>query len=219
MSGVRAELAVSGPSNCPVAALSAESEEPVTDVTWSRAGETFTEEFRVDTDVARERAAALADADPVLEVGDEQVYRFQREAGPDTTCACEVVESLGHPLADVRVEGGDLVMTLHLPGVERLQEVVSDLEAVAEDVEIRYLVHASADADGEAGTDRTVVDRGRLTERQREVLATAYEMGYFEYPRGANATEVAEALDVGLSAFAEHLAAAQGKLLSETLAV
>jgi hypothetical protein len=217
MSGVRAELAVSGPSNCPVAALSAETATPVTDVTWSRADETFTEEFRVDSDVAAENTTALADADPVLEVGDERVYQFSREAGPDATCACEVVESLGHPLADVRVEGGDLVLTLHLPGVERLQEVVSDLEAVADDVEMRYLVHAAADGEGRG--DRTVVDRGRLTERQREVLATAYELGYFEYPREANATEVAEALDVGLSTFAEHLAAAQGKLLSETLAV
>lgn len=217
MTGVRAEVAVEGPSNCPVAALSTESEEPVTDVTWSRAGETFTEEFRVDSDVAAESTAALADADPVLEVGDEQVYQFQREAGPDTACACEVVESLGHPLADVRVEGGALVLTLHLPGVERLQEVVSDLERVADDVSVRYLVHATAD--GEGGADRTVVDRGRLTERQREVLATAYEMGYFEYPREANATEVSEALDIGLSAFAEHLASAQGKLLTETLAV
>ncbi|MFC7229596.1 helix-turn-helix domain-containing protein [Salinirubellus salinus] len=208
---------MSGPSNCPVAALSAETATPVTDVTWSRADETFTEEFRVDSDVAAENTTALADADPVLEVGDERVYQFSREAGPDATCACEVVESLGHPLADVRVEGGDLVLTLHLPGVERLQEVVSDLEAVADDVEMRYLVHAAADGEGRG--DRTVVDRGRLTERQREVLATAYELGYFEYPREANATEVAEALDVGLSTFAEHLAAAQGKLLSETLAV
>jgi hypothetical protein len=219
MSGVRAELAVSGPSNCPVAALAVESESPVTDVTWSRAGGTFTEEFRVDSDVAAESATALTDADPVLEVGDERVYQFQRETEPEATCACEVVESLGHPLADVRVERGDLVLTLHLPGVERLQEVVSDLTAVADGVEVRYLVHATADGDGEGATDRTVVDRGRLTERQREVLATAYEMGYFEYPREANATEVAEALDVGLSTFAEHLAAAQGKLLTETLAV
>jgi predicted DNA binding protein len=50
------------------------------------------------------------------------------------------------------------------------------------------------------------------------VLGTAYEMGYFEYPREANATAVAEELDIGLSALAEHLAAAQGKLLSELLA-
>jgi predicted DNA binding protein len=57
----------------------------------------------------------------------------------------------------------------------------------------------------------------RLTDRQREVLRTAHEMGYFEYPRGANAGEVATALDIEPSTFTEHLNAAQSKLLDELL--
>ncbi|WP_276259534.1 helix-turn-helix domain-containing protein [Haloglomus litoreum] len=208
--GVRAELAVQGPSNCPVATVSERA--PVTEVTWGQAGETAVEEFRVDG--ADDDAAAVADAEPMLDVGDERVYQFERD--PDGACACEVVEGLGTPVADVRAESGTLVLTLHLPSVERLRAVVAELDAVAEEVTVRYLVHAAAD--GETGADRTVVDRGQLTDRQREVLRTAYEMGYFEYPRGANATEVAEALDIGLSALAEHLAAAQGKLLAALLA-
>ena len=204
--GVRAELAVDGPSNCPVAALSREADEPVTEVTWSRADGAPVEEFRVGEAVDAD-AAALADADPVLDVGDERVYQFTR--GTDD-CACEVVESLGTPVADVRVADGTLVLTLHMESVERLREIVAELDAVADDVSVRYLVHAAAE--GEGGTDRTVVDRGQLTERQREVL------GNFEYPREANATAVAEELDIGLSALAEHLAAAQGKLLADVLA-
>jgi predicted DNA binding protein len=211
-SGVRAELAVEGPSNCPVAAVSREADAPVTEVTWSRADGEPVEEFRVGDEVDAD-AAALADADPVLDVGDERVYQFTRETDD---CACEVVESLGTPVADARVADGTLVLTLHLDGVERLREVVAELDTVADDVSVRYLVHAAADGDG--GADRTVVDRGQLTERQREVLRTAYELGYFEYPREANATAVAEELDIGLSALAEHLAAAQGKLLAEVLA-
>lgn len=208
--GIRAELVVHGPTNCPVAQVSAAREEPVTDVTWTRQGDRLVEEFRLGAD-ADNTAAALAEAEPVVDVGDDRVYRFERDA--DATCACGVVEALGHPLADVRVEDGALVVTLHLDGVESLRDVVEDLEAVADHVEVSYLVHAAADGDG--ATDRTVVDRGTLTERQREVLRTAHEMGYFEYPRDANATEVAEALDIGISTFAEHLAAAQGKLLDE----
>jgi predicted DNA binding protein len=100
--------------------------------------------------------------------------------------------------------------------VGKLREVVGELDDIAEGVEVRYLVQSAA---GEAGTDTdpTLVDRGRLTDRQREVLRTAYRMGYFEYPRSANATEVAEALGIGLSTLAEHLAAAQEKLLEELL--
>ena len=53
-------------------------------------------------------------------------------------------------------------------------------------------------------------------DRQREVVRTAY-MGYFEYPKGANAGEVAAALDISRSTFAEHLAAATGKLFGAVL--
>jgi predicted DNA binding protein len=209
--GVRAELAVREPSNCPVATLSAETG-PVTEVTWGQSAAGPVEEFRVGGEADAE-AAAVAGAEPVLDVGDERVYQFPRD--PDETCACEVVESLGTPVADVRAENGQLVLTLHLPDVERLQTVVEELDAVADEVTVRYLVHAAAD--GAGGTDRTVVDRGQLTERQREVLGTAYEMGYFEYPREANATAVADALDIGVSTFAEHLAAAQRVLLDDLL--
>ena len=49
------------------------------------------------------------------------------------------------------------------------------------------------------------------------MVETAHEMGYFEYPRGANAEEVAAELDVHPSTLAEHLAAAQAKLLDQLL--
>jgi len=213
--GVRAELAVHGPANCPVASLSAESGEPVKDVTGTRGGDgAITEELRVDADRATEHPETVGDAEPGLEVGDERVYQFTRDA--DRACACEAVEALGCPVADVRVEDGVLVPTLHLDGVGALREVVADLDATADRVEVRHLVRSAA---GESGrTDPTLVDRGRLTDRQREVLRTAYRMGYFEYPRSANATEVAEELGVGLSTLAEHLAAAQEKLVDELLA-
>ena len=71
--------------------------------------------------------------------------------------------------------------------------------------------------DGEDDGALVPVDVGRLTDRQREVLETAYGMGYFEYPRGANASEVAGELGIEPSTLAEHLAAAQSKLLAELL--
>jgi predicted DNA binding protein len=42
-------------------------------------------------------------------------------------------------------------------------------------------------------------------------------MGYFERPKEANATEVAEALGIAQSTFTEHLMAAQRKLLDDVL--
>jgi len=69
----------------------------------------------------------------------------------------------------------------------------------------------------ESSHDHVLVDRGKLTERQLEVLDTAYEMGYFERSRRTNATAVAAALDIDPSTFREHLAAAESKLLEDVL--
>ena len=203
--GVRAELAVHGPTNCPLATLSERIDAAVTDVTWAESGDAVAEEFRVPSDADTD---AVADADPVVDIGEERVHRFHRDA--EATCPCEVVESLGSPLSDVRLRDGTLRLTLHPESVERLRTIVA---ALAETVELRYLVHAGDHDDA----DRSVVDWSHLTDRQREVLRTAHRMGYFEYPRRANATAVADELDIGLSTFTEHLAAAQRTLLSELL--
>ena len=61
------------------------------------------------------------------------------------------------------------------------------------------------------------VNRGKLTDRQREVLQTAYKMGYFERPKRANATEIAAELDISQSTFTEHLVTAQRKILEDVL--
>jgi len=197
-----------------VAALSAAGEEPIEDVTWSRRdGAVVTEEFRVDADLAADHPELLGEAEPVVDVGEERVFQFERPA--DADCACSVVEALDYPLADVRVEDGELRLTLHLEDRTALREIVAELDDVAERVAVRYLVQGTAEGDG--GGDAAVVDRGRLTERQREVLATAHEMGYFEYPGGANATQVAESLDITVSTFSEHLSRAQSRLLADLL--
>lgn len=220
--GVRARLAVRVPDTCPVAALStaevSDADGPtVESVSWTRATDgRVTEEFRVDEAVAEAAPATLADAEPVLTVGDERVYQFTREA--DATCACSIVERLDCPITEVFAEDGDLVLTLHLPDVERLRTIVAELEAVADHIEVRYLVRSTAAGGEDVGRDPAVVDRGRLTERQREVLETALRLGYFEYRGGANASEVADELDINNSTLAEHLSNAQSKLLQELLA-
>jgi predicted DNA binding protein len=79
---------------------------------------------------------------------------------------------------------------------------------------VRRLVRSGDEGPEE---DLVLVDRSDLTDRQREVLATAHEMGYFAYPKRANAERVAAELDIGPSTFAEHVAAAQDKLLAAVL--
>jgi hypothetical protein len=98
--------------------------------------------------------------------------------------------------------------------MEELRGAVTALRDVYEDVDVKRLV-SSREGDGTA--DLVFVDRGELTDRQREVLETAHQMGYFDHPKGANAGEVADELGITTSTFTEHLSAAQSKLLTSIL--
>lgn len=52
-----------------------------------------------------------------------------------------------------------------------------------------------------------------LTDRQREVVLTALKHGYYDTPRGATLTEVAEALGVSKATGSDVLHRAEGKIL------
>lgn len=204
MTGLRAELSVSDPGNCPLASLSRDVSGTLENVTWTNSnGGPVTEEFSTDVELGE-------GSTPVFSEGHKQTYHIERDADP---CACELVEEEGYPLAQVDVRDGKLALTLNLPNADALREVVATLSDVSDTVEVQYLVRdAKADT-----SDPVIVDRGELTDRQREVLEVAYAEGYFEYPRRSSAGEVADQLGISRSTFAEHLAAAQSQLF-ETIA-
>lgn len=59
----------------------------------------------------------------------------------------------------------------------------------------------------------TDMDLIGVTEKQREALLTAYEMGYFAVPRKASMAAVAAAIDISLPALAERLHRAESHLI------
>ncbi|SEH18002.1 PAS domain S-box-containing protein [Natronorubrum sediminis] len=54
----------------------------------------------------------------------------------------------------------------------------------------------------------------RLTERQEEVLETAYYAGYFEWPRETDSKELAETLGIAQPTMSRHLRSSEQKFLS-----
>lgn len=58
-----------------------------------------------------------------------------------------------------------------------------------------------------------VIERD-LSGRQKEVLLTAYESGYYEWPRVVSGQELADELGISQPTFSEHLRAAERKLLT-----
>ncbi|MFA9416800.1 bacterio-opsin activator domain-containing protein [Natrinema sp. HArc-T2] len=66
----------------------------------------------------------------------------------------------------------------------------------------------------------TVANRARsalldtFTDRQREVVQTAYHGGFFEWPRQANGEEIADSLEISSPAFHKHVRAVERKLFA-----
>jgi predicted DNA binding protein len=58
-----------------------------------------------------------------------------------------------------------------------------------------------------------------LTDRQQEVLETAFMSGYYEWPRESTAEEIADSLEISSPTLHNHLRKAQRKVLGELLAV
>ncbi|MCU4752511.1 helix-turn-helix domain-containing protein [Halobacteria archaeon AArc-curdl1] len=56
-----------------------------------------------------------------------------------------------------------------------------------------------------------------LTDRQQQVIQTAFDMGYYDVPRAASTDEIAAELDLDASTVAEHLQRAERNVLGRLL--
>ena len=54
-----------------------------------------------------------------------------------------------------------------------------------------------------------------LTDRQQEIVQTAFSMGYYEVPREASTDDIAREVDLDPSTVSEHLQRAEHNILSQ----
>ncbi|MDS0282083.1 helix-turn-helix domain-containing protein [Halomicroarcula sp. S3CR25-11] len=213
---ILSEVAVFGPESCCVEPHATDSW-TVTDVDRSRLGGDSNEVHAVFTLTGDPGATLPASVDRagverVFSYDDRHVFRVTRPDGQG--CVCDCLERAGCVVRDITVEPESLVVTFLVEDADLLGTVLDELRATADCIQLRRLVE-SARANDEARP--IVFDRATLTDRQEEVLRVALEMGYFEHPRDATAGDVAAKLDITTTTFTEHLAAAQGKLLTGVL--
>jgi predicted DNA binding protein len=208
--GIRATVSFTAADCCPIVAFSNEHATTIDSMTAnvcsSNCEESVVEFSMNDPD------GGDVPFEQVFSHGDVDRYRVQLDDG--VNCPCKTLGAHGCPVARYVAEDGRLTVVFHVTDWEALEDVVTELDDRFPSMTVERFLQSPA---GEAVHDHVVVDRSKLTTRQLEVLATAYEMGYFERPRRANATEVSEVLDITPSTFSEHLAAAESKLVEDVL--
>ena len=173
---------------------------------------------RVEDATASEVAAVVGGSDPVEErriIGDED----------DGDSILEVVMSAS--TVKRLVEAGAVVQSATAD-----DDRVTLVAEVPQDADVRAIVDTfqSAYPDSELVGKRTV-DRPiqtaqefrqslthHLTDRQEMALRTAYFAGYYDWPRGSTAEEIAESLDITSATLHYHLRKAEQQLLAAILA-
>jgi len=169
--------------------------------------ETVVLEFIADADLPVSEGVEV-----VFDYGAKAAYRFKVprvEASPFA-----ILDRHSVPVSETTIRDGRLVVTFHATDLPTLRSVLDEFRESCSDMQVLRLLQSSSTPEE---SDLVTVDRSELTERQREVLTAAYDAGYFDHPKGANAGEVAESLGIDRSTFSEHMAAAQRKLLSALL--
>lgn len=210
-SGIRATVGFPTGDGCPIARFARDTGTVVDQVSTSVG---LSSDAPSTTEFLASGEATPADEEfvPIFAYGSSNLYRVDH--GDEVTCPCECLGQYGCPVHRYIAAEGHLTLVFHAETFEQLQDVMAELQERFDGVDVQRLVRAPV---GESPESGVFVDRGRLTERQLEVLQTAYEMGYFERPRGANATEIAAELDITQSTVTEHLAVALTKLLEDVL--
>ncbi len=111
------------------------------------------------------------------------------------------------PDEPVRMYGGREYWTVLVEADKA--ELHDRIEAVSREMDADIRVRHIATAETGSGILRT----DNLSERQREVFELARQRGYYEWPRGVTATELAEEVGISKTTLLEHIRKAEAKLL------
>lgn len=123
-----------------------------------------------------------------------------------------IAGKLGLSLQSLEAEAGQATATFEAPAGTDIRRITNTLQANFDTVELV----SKRELDRDVRTTAEVANHleANLTEKQRATLATAYEAGYYDWPRDVTAEELAEIMEISSSTLHQHLRCGERKLLS-----
>jgi len=173
--------------------------------------------FYLSVEGARPQAVADAVAG-ASGVSDLRVIET-REDGCDVSArvaggsAVRTLTEHGATVRDATAENGTVRVVADLPEGADVRPVADGFRDAFADARLASKESVPRSPQSEDSLREGVADR--FTDRQWAALSAAYHGGYFDWPRGSTAEEVADAMDVSSPTFHNHLRKAQRRLLDE----
>ncbi|WP_420182378.1 bacterio-opsin activator domain-containing protein [Haloarcula sp. KBTZ06] len=127
------------------------------------------------------------------------------------TPALQLVESGGR-VRSVTATDGVATIAVELPSEADIRPTVNAVTDAYPETSLAAKRETERPAETETGFRDRLTDT--LSDRQETVLQAAYHSGYFEWPRGSTAEELADSLDVSSPTLHNHLRKAQQKVLT-----
>jgi len=140
---------------------------------------------------------------------DDDVARVFEATVTEPTIASRAVDNQGFIRSLTATEDG-ATLVVDLPATVIVREFVEHLQDTYPGTDLAKRRRRDRPIMTQQDLHDAVMDR--LTNRQREVIETAYRSGFFESPRVRTGNELAETLDVTQSTFSYHLREAERRL-------
>ncbi|WP_311173658.1 bacterio-opsin activator domain-containing protein [Halobellus ordinarius] len=155
---------------------------------------------------------ALVEARIVSEESNEVLFELRLT---DASVLVTLTE-LGATVESFTATGGEGTLVLRTPAGSDLRALTDAIQSSYPDVSVVAKREVEDDVQSPTSFRRQL--EAKLTDRQRDVMETAMVSGYFEWPRGSTAEEVAESLGISAPTFHEHLRSGERKLVESFFA-
>lgn len=165
----------------------------------------------VDPEVVLEHADSSPAFESIRLIAESEATRF--EAVSIGECIATTVAKLGANLRSITVSSDGCTCALSIPNDRNVGTFLQHLREQYPDIDV---------LDQGRGRSTTPVSvrpflADSLTDRQWDILSTAYYGGFFDQPRRQTGAEIAESLDISQPAFSKQLRVGQEKLLRALL--
>lgn len=115
-------------------------------------------------------------------------------------------------MVDSRSESSPLYLTIRLSDRDAIRLLATITRNEGYDFEIIAIADPR-----DSETDAVVIDLSSLTEKQREALKIAHDIGHYSGPRGGNLEIIADELNISKSAASQRLRSAEARIIQAIL--